>query len=539
MNGAKLIKYFEDMKAIRLPLESHIKQCFQYSFPVRGVLFGSNLDQSPEEVQNAANALQAALFDGTATDGCTTLASTLISNMTPANSIWFGVQISDKDDAEVKKWLSKIVEETHQGIHASNFDAPAFESLLDVTASGMCALYIEEGDDNDFLFDAWPLSHCWFGSSKRGGAIDIVYFQFGLTALQAIKEYGSRCPQKIIDDSAKNPYKRWQFVQAIMPRESSPGKKQSTRDQLQPYVSKHVSLDTKTICRTKGYYEFPVAAPRWMKLPNSVYAQGPMSLALPDSKTLNEAKRLVLANADMQISGMWGATNDGVINPKTTKIGPRKIIFMEKKDNFFPITPPGRPEIADFVAKDAKEGIRRILMSDQMQPMSEGPARTAAEWHYRMQLLRQLLGPMFGRLTHEFLQRIVFRCIGIKIRKEMAQGNMPPDQVRDKVLRLKYISPLARAQRTEEVASMDRFEAGILQKAPLLPNLLDLYDWEGAERKRSEALGVPGELVLDVKKTEEARKVREDRMAKQQQAEAPAPSAAPTGQVQPAIEGAV
>ncbi len=524
MTGAQLIKFFEDLKAIRRPLEYHIRQCFQYSFPLRGVLFNSSLDQSPEEIQQAATAMQAEIYDGTATDACAILASTLISNMTPANSIWFGVQITNDDEPEVKRWLGKMVEETHEGIHASNFDAPGFEALVDVAASGMCALYIEEGDDTDYQFDAWPLSNCWFAASKRGGPVDTVFYQFALTTLQAIKEYGSRCPQKIREKEKTAPYQRWQFVQAIQPRELEAGKKPSKRDLLQPFVSRHVSLDTKTICRTKGYFEFPVAVPRWMKLPNSVYAQGPMSSALPDTKTLNDAKRLILSNADMQMSGMWGAVNDGVMNPKTTKVGARKIIFMDAKENFFPLTPGGKFEVGDYIVKDAQAAVRRIMMADQMQPLDDGPARTAAEWHYRISLLRQMLGPMFGRLQNEFLQRIVFRCIGIKIRKEIAAGNYPPDQLRDQVLRLRYVSPLARAQRSEEVAAMDRFEQGLIEKAAIRPESVDIYDWDAAERKRAEALGVPQELVLDVKKLAEVRKIREDRMAKdaQQQQQAAA-----------------
>jgi len=529
MTAAQIVKLFESLKSTRLPLEWHVRQCYQYSHPIRGVAFGADLETSPEDAQQQAAGMQAALTDSTATDGANILASTLVSGMTPANSRWFGISAGDDEPTEVKQWLDEMADKVHKNIHSSNFDAAGFEAMLDVVDAGWCALYIEEGDkDAAYIFEAWPLASCWFACSRKGAPVDVAVRHFTLDAQQAVREYGlEKLPEKIQKAFTKEPFKRFPFIHYIAPKQVDQSKPKKKKDELLPFASVHVCLTSKTIVREGGFSEFPVAVPRWLRLPNSVYAQGPMSFVLPDVKTLNEAERLVLANADWQISGMWGAVDDGVLNMKTVKIGPRKVLMMKDKNSFFPLNPPGNVQIGDIQAEKKRAAIRRMLMADQLEPLaSQGPARTATEWHYRVNLIRQLLGPMFGRLQAEYLQTVVFRCFGIQLRKELRNGATLPEPLRGKPLRLQYVSPLARAQQMEDVAAMDRYEAGLLAKAEARPEVMDVYDWEAAERKRGEFLGVPKSLILSEDKVKELRKVREDSAAK-----------TPT-QVQPAAGGA-
>lgn len=519
MKGAEIIRNWESLQAQRLPLEYFIRQRYQYSFPLRGVQFGAGLESSPEEVQQQAAAMSAALYDSTATDACRILASTLVSGLTPANSRWFGLSAGKDAASEVKEWLDEQSNEIHKAIHASNYDSAGFEAMLDVVVAGWPALYIEEGEETDFVFEAWPLHACWFATTRRGGMVDTVFRHFTLTAQQAVREYGlDHLPEKIADAAQKNPYQRFPFIRAIFPKQFEPGAEKKIRDELLPFASYHVELGSKRIVRSGGVSEFPVVVPRWLKLPDSVYAEGPMQAALPDVKTLNEIERIILANADWQMSGMWGMADDGVMNIKTVKIGPRKVIPMKSKDSFFPINPPGRIEVGAIAGDSKRASIRRILMADQLESQASGPAKTATEVHYRVNLLRQLLGPMFGRLQAEYLQPLVFRCFGILLRKAIKEGKPIPEALRSRKLMLQYISPLARAQSLEDVAAMDRFEEGLLAKAEAIPGTLDLYNWDEAERKRGEYLGVPASLILDDKKVAALRKMREDRQAKESQA---------------------
>lgn len=507
MTGQEINRWAEKLKQLRLPLENFYRQCYLYSYPIRGIQFGNeSISYTPEQQQQAATEAMASLYDSTATDCCRTLASALVSGLTPANSRWFGLDAGTDADTETKKWLDEAATTIHKAIHQSNFDASIFELMLDVAIPGIGALYVEPGRDGAlFNFEHWPLHSCYFASSKRGGLIDIVFRRFTLTAQQAVKEFGrSKVSQKILDALARDPYERFPFVQAIFPRDLDSTPPKAT--EIHPFVSYHVDLQSKRVCRKNGYHEFPLVVPRWLKLNDSVYAQGPMADALPDVKTLNEMERLVLANADWQTTGMWGAVDDGVLNMKTVKIGPRKVVFMKNKESFFPLNPPGNVQVGEALADKKRSQIRRILMADQLEPMAAGPAKTATEIHYRVNLIRQLLGPAFGRFQSEGLQVLVFRCVGISLRAK-ALGT-PPDGLRERPIRLQYITPLSRAQLLEDVAAMERYEQGLLAKAALVPDVLDVYDWDSSERKKGEYLGVPTYLILDEKKTQEKRDLR-------------------------------
>jgi hypothetical protein len=158
---------------------------------------------------------------------------------------------------------------------------------------------------------------------------------------------------------------------------------------------------------------------------------------------------------------------------------------------------------------------------------------TATEVHVRVGLIRQLLGPVYGRLQSEYLQPFVERCFGLAFRAG-ALGQ-PPQSLAGRQFHVRYISPLARAQRLEDVVAMDRLETGLLTKAQTQPGLLDIYDWEEADRLRAQYLGVPGKLMRsddDIKMIRDARQEaaqeaeQKQAMAQQVEAQAKNPEAA-------------
>lgn len=532
MDAAGYIQLFNDLKTKRTALEPAWRDCYKYSFPARGVAFGVEFGGNAESYQAASAKMQADLYDTTTTDSCKTAASAFVSGMTPANSLWFGLGLEEANQ-ETKNFLDELSTGTHQDIHASNYDAPAYELMLDVMISGMGAIYTEEGEDAPYQFELWSLHSCYFAASRRGGLIDTVVRYYTLTAQQAINEYGeANVSDRLKETAKKKPYTVFEFIHIIRPRPVVPGKRQRLKERLLPFESVRVELKNKKVVKEGGYHEFPCAVPRWLKMLESVYALGPMFEALPDAKTLNSMERMVLAQADMAIAGMWGAVDDGVINPKTIRIGARKVVFMAKKDSFFPLTPGGNFSLSEAMASQKRAAIRRVLMADQLEPMSAGPAKTATEVHYRINLIRQLLGPTFGRLQAEYLQPFVFRCAGIRMRKMMASGVTLPEQLRGQNIRLTYVSPMARAQQLEDVAAMDRFEEGLGRVVQVDPEILDIYKLEDSQRERANLLGVPKKLI---RSPDEVVKYRKEKPAP---AAAPQPGAAPAAAAEPGMPGA-
>jgi hypothetical protein len=254
-----------------------------------------------------------------------------------------------------------------------------------------------------------------------------------------------------------------------------------------------------------------------MQIPGSILAVGPMFEALPDAKTLNQYEFFILANADMQTAGMWGAVDDGVVNPRTIKVGPRRVIIMASKDSFFGLTPPGRMDEAQKLKLDKVAAVRKVLMTDQLQVAPDRPQMTFGEFAGRVEILRQLLGPIYGRLQSEYLQPLVERCFGLAWRAGVFPP--PPESLAGRPFKVEYLSPVARAQKLQDVAAMDKYEMSLgLHAQAGLTDALDLYDWDEARRMRAERLGVPLKLIPEEDAVAATREARAKQQAAQQQA---------------------
>lgn len=133
----------------------------------------------------------------------------------------------------------------------------------------------------------------------------------------------------------------------------------------------------------------------------------------------------------------------------------------------------------------------------------------------RVELIRQQLGPVYGRLQSEYLQWLVTRCFGIAYRAGVF--GPAPREIQEKVLSIRYISPISRAQKAVDVAAMDRYENSLALEAQATgrTDILDNYDWDKGARKRAELLGVPLDLIPE---EDAIVATREGRQQQQQQA---------------------
>lgn len=510
-NAGAITKRLGALTSLRSPNESTWRDCFNFTFPLRGSGF-----QSEKLNAQSGQDKRAQLVDATATDAGRILASGLMSGLTPPNSLWFqlGVENSTEDD---RRWLEAAGQTTFEAIHGANFDSAAFECMLDVVAAGWFALYIEgdKSDPKSLVFEEWPLSEVYVAASKRGGAIDTVYRQFELSAEAAVAEYGEECSEETQKIARAKPDDLIQLVHAIYPRAAAQGYVKGSRISARLAIAScHVEVKAKKIVRESGYNEMPVVVARWQKLPSSAYAVGPAFDALPDVRMLNELKTLQYQNADIAVSGMWKAVDDGILNPSSIKIGARKVVPMADINSMQPLESGADFNLSFTLESRLQASIRKIFMADQLQPQ-DGPQMTATEVHVRVGLIRQLLGPVYGRLQSEYLAPMIERCFGILLRAGAFEP--PPETLAGRDYTVRYISPLARAQRQEEVTAMDQFENTLLTEAAVNPNVLDVYKWDDAASERAKLLGVPVKLIRSAKDVSAIRQGRVQAQQEQQQ----------------------
>lgn len=520
--AAQIMRRKASLETLRLPHEQTWRDCFDYSFPERGDgFFGEKSDAG------ALQAKRARLMDSTSTDSGQILAAALMSGCTPSNSRWFGLT-AGKDTDEEKRWFDESAETIWEYIHGSNYDAVGFECTLDMVAAGWFVMYIDvDRELGGYHFEEWAMSSCYITSSKPGGMPDTLIRPYELTAEQAVNDFGeANVSEKVRQLVANNKQdEKVKFCQSIYPRGADAA---GARAKNLPFASCHIEVDTKKLVRESGYHECPFVAPRFSKLPNSDYGIGPIFRALPDIKQLNRLVYLEDTNLDMAVSGMWIAEDDGVLNPRTVKVGPRKIIVANSVDSMKALKSGADFNVA-FSKKDSLQAaIRRALMADQLSPQ-DGPVRTAYETHVRVQMIRQLLGPIYGRMQPEWLAPMVSRCFGLALRAGIL--GTPPQSLQNKTFNVSFTSPMAKAQKLEEVTAVESSlqTVGELAAATQDPAVWDNVDLEESIKIILDGRGAParvGRSKEDIAAIRDARaKAQQQAQAQQQQQEMAMPAA--------------
>lgn len=489
--------------------------CYRMSFPERGSGLQSDILTASEAQQHKAR-----IYDSTAPDGVSTGVATVMGAMVPSNALWFGIDVGTETDEE-NTFLDAAAKFIWENIHASNFDAEAHDAMHDTWIAGWPVLYLDEAEGGGYHFECWPVGECTIASSRSGSVIDTVYREYSYSVSQCVAQFGiDNVSDKVRALHAAGKFDtKIRLLHCIEPRELYVVGARMAKNL--PFASVHLECETQHILKEGGYHEFPCMVPRWTRLPGSAYATGPMSKALPDVFTLNEAKRWTLMGAETAIAPPLKVVDDGVLNPRTIKLGPRKILVCAEPDNIQPLLSGADVKTGMLTVEDLRGSIRKILMADHLPPV-DAPTKTAYEWSVRVQMLRQMLGPMFGRFQAELLQPLIERAFGLMWRANIQSGfrlvGKPPASLLNRSFTVKYLSPQARAQKMGDVDAMDRFEADLIAKAEANPTGMDLYDWDEAAREKGRLLGVPAKLILDKRATMKVRDTKAAAAQQQQQA---------------------
>jgi hypothetical protein len=513
----KILRRGTQMRGDRNQHEATWRDCFDLSFPERGSGLQSGTSDSAADIQRR----KVRMLDSTGRDALRTLCAGIIGGVVPSNQQWAELDAGRESEAE-RYWLSEAARMVWESIHDSNFDAEIMDCMQDMGPAGWFVLYVEEAEQGGYQFESWPIAECFIGQSRKAGPVDVLYRYSTYSVEQLVDQFGKAAVSEKVRqqfDEGKLDQKH-EVVRAIQPRRASNG----FLAKNMPYESVTLECGTRHLLRESGYHEFPCVVPRWNRLPSSVYATGPYLDALGDIRTLNMLVANELASTDIAVSGMWIAKSDGVLNASAIKIGPRKVVIAADTDNLKALSTGADFEVAWTEKAQLQAQIRRTLMANQLEPQDK-PDMTAFEVHTRVQMLRQLLGPVFGRFQAEFLTPLIERCFGIAYRAG-ALGPMPRS-LTDRVYSVRYKSPLARAQMQEDVIAIETsLEAtGRLAEARGGDeSVWDTVDLDEAQRAIYEGRGVPMRILRkqeDIAARRDAReKAAEEQRQQMQQDEA-------------------
>ena len=421
------------------------EECYEFALPQRNLYDGYYEGKTPGKNKMVR------VFDATAINSTQRFANRIQSALFPPYRAWCtlgpGNEIPKERQPEIREALEIYAEKMFDVVRQTNFDLAMSEFLLDLCV-GTAVMLIQPGDeDAPVRFTPVPQ---YLVSLEEGphGTVDNVYRKMRLRAEAITRQWpDANIPERLQRIINEKPEEEVDLLEATVFNVS---------EDTYCYHLIWEKDKSELVYRTMEISPWIVA--RFMKVPGEVYGRGPLVTALPDIKTLNKVKELVLKNASIAVSGVYTAADDGVLNPQSIQIVPGAIIPVARNggpqgESLRPLRSAADFNTSQLVINDLVMSIKKMLFDDSLPPDNMS-ARSATEIVQRMKELSQNLGSAYGRLITEAMTPIVRRILYV-----MDQQNIIdlPLKVNNMEVRVVPTSPLAQAQNMEDLEKVLQF----------------------------------------------------------------------------------
>jgi hypothetical protein len=385
------------------------------------------------------------VFDSTAINSTQRFANRLQSVVFPPQRKWCRLEPGPSIPTD-KTQMAQAILDVYQdkmfaALRQSNFDIAIGEFLLDL-AVGTACMMVQPGDDiSPINFVPVPL---FLVSYEEGanGQVDNVYRRMRMKGESIERQWpDAKMPDDMVRRIQNKPTDDVELLEATI--------FDAKRGDYCYHVIDKTSKQEIVYRRRKTS---PWVISRYMKVAGEIYGRGPLMTALPDIKTLNKTKELLLKNASMAVSGAYTAADDGVLNPNTVKIVPGAIIPVARNGgpqgpSLLALPRSGDFNVSQLVINDMTASIKRILLDESLPPDNMS-ARSATEIVERMKELAQNLGSAFGRLINETMIPLTAKILEVMDERGMIDL---PLRVNGLEVKVTPVAPLAQAQAMDEI----------------------------------------------------------------------------------------
>lgn len=396
------------------------------------------------------------VFDSAGQDALQKFASNIQSSLTPPFRKWAPLEAgpSLQGDRAAEDALEGITDVLFSNLHNSNFDTQIAESFLDLGVGTGAMLVFKGTPEQPFNFVNVPLSQLYLEEGANG-LIDVAFRCSKIPVRNIERTWPDAKLGKEIKDKVKdNPDELIEIIEGTIPEDIKvPDPETKELVTVRGYKYYVVAKKAKEVIVERQQRSSPWLVFRWSTIPGEIYGRGPGLFALPDVKTLNKTKELLLKAASISIFGMYTVEDDGEINIENIELGTGAMIPVSsnggvRAPSIAPLAPPGDPNLAQIIIQDLRNSINNIMFADPLGPI-DLPVKTATEVSLRQQELSKRIGSAFGKLQFELITPLINRCLDIL--DELGLIDLGPFRVDGNNIAIRHTSPLALAQSEEEL----------------------------------------------------------------------------------------
>lgn len=455
------------------------------------------------------------IIDSTPLIALRNFSSGMMSGATSPVNRWFKTSISNFDlanDYYLKNWCSKQEELTRQILYSSNFYQCLPEIYKQLGIFGFSSVALESDYDTVVSFKVLPIGSYYYAKNPKG-RVDTFCRVYMETAKNIAEQYGSNCPQEILEASVENPLKLYELVHFVEKNKFYREKRLNSR--FAKYVSVVILSSKNEFLSIKGFDKFPYVVFESSYSTDIDYPQdSPGINALADVKQL----MTMVKEYAKAVKKIVCPTYKGPASLKNKKLADVPGAYIEEDENGRGITPvyEVNPRVLELKQEkdELKQAIKEHFYNDlfAMILSTAERGRTATEVNELKEEKMVLLSPLLEQI-HSALRQILAWIYDEEIRV----GILEPlkEKYQSYRFEIEFVSSLAQAQKVSNISSMERFTTFVSNIANAIDPILKskLNGEKIIEDYASFANISPTQIVP----TDELEKIREEAATSQNQ----------------------
>lgn len=478
-----------------------------------------------KDVRSPGNVKTGRLFDSAPILANHDLATSYHATLTNPATKWAMQRFKDDElnnNAEAVAWIQEANNIFHNELNESNFDRQVSKSYQMFTALGTMAILHEvkrkNGLFDGFRFTSLHLSEIAIEENENGD-VDTLHRKFELTAKQSVEKFGDEVSDEIKEAAKESPGKMFRYIHSIFPRDPDDVELDEfglAPSNKRPFASVYIDSKEKSIVLEDGFYEFPVYAARWGTLPGEVYGRGPGHNALPDVRTLNRLKDILMHSLARAAAPPMLTTMRNIMG--SLDLRPNSVSVVRDINGIREMVPQARFDVAQLSVQDLRETIKQAFFLDKLMlpPREQTGEMTAFEIQRRLEQMQRVLGPTISRFTSEFLSPLVVRSFKILLREGVLPEVPPVLREAGVDIDIVFINPLSRAQQMDSINNVQQWVQDISGLAQIKPEVLDFIDADAIAKESAKIRGVPESAVVNDDVVEQIRQQRAQQQQQQQ-----------------------